>query len=816
MAYLKHCTAILLFVSLFINSGYAQNKGRVLNQVTGFPIELVEIHTFDLKRSSVSDKDGYFDLDQFSTGDTLYFRHAAFTPMLMTMEDIKAKDKLILMTPQVFLLKEYVVTAPSIRQNADELPNKVNFIDAKQVAASTFQNSADVLTATGNVAVQKTQGGGGSPIIRGFEANKILLVIDGVRMNNAIYRSGHLQNSITVDPAVLEQIDIIFGPTSIVYGSDALGGVVHYKTKSPKLSTSENTLLKVGAYSQYATATNSFKEHLNFNIGTEQFGSFTAVTYSNFGDTEAGKWRHSDVEDDYGLVKRYVERRDGKDELITNKDPEKQVPTGYEQFDLLQKFKYVVNPRLELEANFQYSTSSDIDRLDKLLTPKGEGLKFSEYGYGPQERFFGAVSAWYKKQNKLFTNVRTVAAYQRINEDRFQRKFDNDYKRWQREDVHVLSLNVDFTKIVQEENRLNYGIEITHNVVDSKVNNRNIITGERKDALTRYPDGGSKTYNFAAYAAYRWLISPGYTLNAGLRYNYSILNSEYTDNYASEGIVLPFDETNISDGAPTGNLSLTISPSPRWKLNLVTSSGFRVPNIDDYGKVREKSGDVTVPNNELQSEYAYNVEATFQLNITDELAASVTGYQTWLIDAIVRQPYTIEGSSTVDVDGDGEPEHVVTNLNADEAQVRGVSGTIAGRWEWGEFSTLKFRSTLNYTWGRNMTQDEPLGHIPPVFGRTSINFEEARWALGLSSFYNGGKLFEDMATTGEDNEDFASQQYGGYPDWWTLNFSSSYRITDFLKAQFSVDNIFDAHYRPFASPVAAPGRNFVFTLYFDF
>ena len=74
-------------------------------------------------------------------------------------------------------------------------------------------------------------------MLRGFEANRVLLVVDGVRMNNAIYRSGHLQNAITIDPNVLERVEVIFGSSSVGYGSDALGGVVHYYTKTPKLNS---------------------------------------------------------------------------------------------------------------------------------------------------------------------------------------------------------------------------------------------------------------------------------------------------------------------------------------------------------------------------------------------------------------------------------------------------------------------------------------------------------------------------------------------------------------------------------------------------
>ena len=122
-------------------------------------------------------------------------------------------------------------------------------MNVKKTELDLPQTSADLLYYGGEIRIQKSQGAGGSPVIRGFEANRVLLVIDGVRMNNAIYRSGHLQNAITIDPYALERTEIIFGPSSVGYGSDALGGVVHFYTKKPKINNEKIwTLNGVSSY----------------------------------------------------------------------------------------------------------------------------------------------------------------------------------------------------------------------------------------------------------------------------------------------------------------------------------------------------------------------------------------------------------------------------------------------------------------------------------------------------------------------------------------------------------------------------------------
>ena len=113
-------------------------------------------------------------------------------------------------------------------------PARVEQIRSEDITLYAPSTSADLLQKEGNIMIQMSQSGGGSSIIRGFEANRVLLVIDGVRFNNAIYRSGHLQNSISISPLTLERVDVVFGPSSVKYGSDALGGVVHYHTQKVK------------------------------------------------------------------------------------------------------------------------------------------------------------------------------------------------------------------------------------------------------------------------------------------------------------------------------------------------------------------------------------------------------------------------------------------------------------------------------------------------------------------------------------------------------------------------------------------------------
>jgi hemoglobin/transferrin/lactoferrin receptor protein len=153
-------------------------------------------------------------------------------------------------------MDEVFVYANKFAEKKKNIAQKIEIISAKTIAKFNAQNTGDALINTGNLYVQKKPTGRSSPVVRGFEASRLLLVVDGVRMNNAIYRSGHLQNIITVDQNMLENIEVLYGPASTIFGSDALGGAIHLRTKKPMLSSSDKTLITGTGFARYSSANN--------------------------------------------------------------------------------------------------------------------------------------------------------------------------------------------------------------------------------------------------------------------------------------------------------------------------------------------------------------------------------------------------------------------------------------------------------------------------------------------------------------------------------------------------------------------------------
>ncbi|HVF80613.1 MAG TPA: TonB-dependent receptor plug domain-containing protein, partial [Flavisolibacter sp.] len=185
-------------------------------------------------------------------------------------------------------MDEVLIYSGKFAERKKNIAQKVEVISARQIAHLNSQNTGDLLINTGNVFVQKSQQGGSSPVIRGFEASRVLLVVDGVRMNNAIYRAGHLQNVITVDQNSLERIEVLYGPASTLYGSDALGGVVLMRTKGPKLSATKKMFFTGSAFTRYSSANDEKTGHFDLSIGGKKFAWLQAYNYSNFGDTKMG------------------------------------------------------------------------------------------------------------------------------------------------------------------------------------------------------------------------------------------------------------------------------------------------------------------------------------------------------------------------------------------------------------------------------------------------------------------------------------------------------------------------------------------------
>ncbi|MFZ5941957.1 MAG: TonB-dependent receptor plug domain-containing protein [Bacteroidota bacterium] len=787
---------LLLFLLLTFTTFTRAQKIKVISSGNGQPIENVTIYNTGMDRSTLTDSLGFSGKLPFIEGDTVIFRHPAYLTLSFPWKELAGKKVISLVMKKV-QIEEYVISATKSRDLSANIPYTVALLDSIRLIRSDAPSAADILEETGEVSIQRTQGGGGSPVLRGFEANRVLLVIDGVRMNNAIYRSGHLQNAITIDPSILERTEVIFGPVSTMYGSDALGGVIHYYTRDPQLAGENRHSEEVNGYLRYSTASSGYTGHLDFSLSGERWASLTSLTYKNLGDIRMGSVRNP-YYGDWGKVLHYVIRENGIDTMIANPDPLLQKNTAYSQSDFMQKIRFSPNGKSDWILNLQYSTSSDIDRLDMLNNYSGDILQYAEYYYGPQNRLLGSLKYVSRDSCALYSTATTILAVQKIDEDRITRKFRNDEMMVQNEDVMVYSLTSDLQKDFSSLAKLNYGLDMAFNTVASTAWYEDIQTWEQRPAETRYPNLGSKTWTGALYGNLQYKTGEKMILAAGARYSRNYLYSRFDYPF------LPFDEVKINNGALTGSLSMVWHPAPSWQINTILSSGFRNPNVDDYGKIRAKNGEATVPNNTVGPEYSYNAEAGIRKSWGKASRFDVVAYYTFLADAIVRTDYQLNGSDSIMYDGDYYK--TVTNSNAAKAYIYGVTANLRAELS----GKLFLSSAVNYTRGHNITDNIPMGHIPPVYGRTALTWEDGRFRAEGWLAYSAWKHIEDFNPFDEDNTEEATPY--GFPSWWTANIRLSCQLGRYSSLQFAVENIFDQFYKTFASGVCAPGRNFIVTL----
>ena len=678
-------------------------------------------------------------------------------------------------------------------------------------------NTADILTASGQVFVQKSQAGGGSPVVRGFEASRVLLMVDGVRMNSAIFRAGHLQNIITVDNMILDRVEIIYGPSSTLFGSDALGGVVNLFTKQPQLFKS-NLVSKKAPWKtngnlvyRFGNGQNEQRQHVDLNIANNRWAFLTSVTKSNFGDMRQGNKRLA-AYPDFGKRLFYVARENNTDVIKDNSAfVNIQKLSGYNQIDLLQKVLFKPNDNTEHLLNVQVSNSSDINRYDR-LTEISKGLPvFSEWYYGPQVRNMIGYKLTKSNLNGYFQKLTTNINYQHLEESRITRRFKSNNKDYRFEAVDIFGLNMDLLH-QGKSSTLNIGVESYYNDVSSTAYRNNIATNLRSAITTRYSDGPTNMSNYALYAQHTQFLKGNWVLNSGLRLNNVQLNANFKDTSLMR---FPFTDANQNNTALTGNLGMAYNGADGLRVSFGVSSGFRAPNVDDLTKVFDtRTGYVVVPNKDLKPEYTYNAELNVS-KTTSTYSIGASLFHTWFRNALVVDKFKWNNESSILYQG--IMSDVYATQNKAKAIVYGFN--VNGSANLSPNTTLA--ATYTYTKGNyadrkldGLNTALPIDHIPPTYGRVGLKHDIKKFTAELFTLFNGWKRIEDYNLNGEDNEIYATKD--GMPAWQIWNINTNYQLTKKLNFSFQIENIADLNYRYFASGISALGRNYIVQARYSF
>ena len=763
--------------------------------------------------SVVSDSKGFIDLTTLKSTTELRTQHPSYQEnAFIWKQEIKSGDTVFL-EKKVIDVGEVIVKISRLEEKAENIFEDLSIIPAATVVIETQPaTAADLLLESGKVFVQKSQQGGGSPVLRGFEASRVLLMVDGVRMNNAIYRSGHLQNSITIDPSILESVEITYGPGSLLHGSDALGGVVHYKSKDPRISPNGKTQFSAALNTWYASASSEFSFHSHASVGGKKWAGLASYSRRAYGDLTIGKNRSED-EPEWGLRPEYIERVNGRDSIIQNANPSVMRFTKFEQSDFLGKLRFRPNDVFDFNLNVQSSNSSNIPRFDRLNDYRDGLLRFAEWNYGPQKRNLLSFNVRWSAGNKLFDKSVLSLAYQNIEESRITRNYQSALRSSQIEQLWAANLNLDFRKEISERIIFQYGIEYWFNDLNSSASEINIEEEEASPVRTasRYPDGITEMHSSAAFASMRWFPTDRWKYALGLRYN----RIGITANYAAGTVQdIPFE------GIEGSNQALTLSAGAKFLYNdwgnfsLNLSNGFRAPNIDDVGKLFDPfTGGVVVPNADVNPEQSYSVDLQWEHDFSDKLRIETDFFYSQIRDLLRRLPFQIEGQDSIEFEG--VSSQILANQNSAKAIITGCSAQV----KWQISDDLSLQKSLAYTYGRDTESNTPLGHIPPFFGQAGLKWERGAFKTKLSYIYNLKKGIDQYSPFSEDKLDEATSDGTPFWDRWDMSFNYQFKQAEFdrkLSLNVICENLFDLHYRPFSSGISAPGRNIKLGIAYSF
>lgn len=774
----------------------------IKEQGTKKPLNLVTLSSQNPNAFAISNANGRVDISEFKGAEKIEIRMLGFHTLVRSYDELSLEGFELFMEASNLNLDEVVVSATRWNQTSSNIPSKIISISSSDIALQNPQTAADLLGVSGQVYIQKSQQGGGSPMIRGFATNRLLYTVDGVRMNTAIFRGGNIQNVINLDPFATERTEVFFGPGSVIYGSDAIGGVMSFQSLTPQFSLDEKPHITGKAITRYSSANDEKTGHFDINVGWKKWAFVTSFSSWDYDHLRQG----SHGPDDY-LKPYFVQRQDGEDKVITQDDPLLQIPSAYSQKNVMQKIRFKPNDKWDFQYGFHYSETSPYGRYDRHNRVKSGTAQYAEWNYGPQSWMMNNLNVTHSGKNGAYDNMTLRLAQQSFEESRADRSLNNDNRNTALDHVEAYSANLDFTKSTSSRNTLYYGVEYVFNDITSTGMITDISTRISTTGQVRYP---LSTWSSAAgYINDEYSVSDEITIQAGIRYNQFKLDAAFDNTFYP----FPFSTAHINNGAVTGSLGAAYRPSDTWVISTNFGTAFRSPNVDDVGKVFDSEpGAVTIPNPNLKAENAYSLDLGFAKVLGEAVKLDITGYYTILNNAMVRRNFQLNGLDSIMYDG--ALSQVQAIQNAAVANVYGLQAGLEVKLPAG----FSFSSDLNTQRGEEELDDETTSasrHAAPLFGVSRLTYKTGNLNMQFYMAYQGERKFEDLAVEEQSKDEIYAKDANGNnyaPSWYTLNIKAMYELTERFTISAGLENITDQRYRPFSSGISAPGRNFILSL----
>ena len=805
---------VLLFQSL-TGMLYAQNL-RVLDADDQRPIAGVAFWAPNQAIYEVSNVDGELSITRFKGLDNIQINAVGYRPLLLSYEQLLNTLPALILSKESVRLEDLVVSATRWRQNYTTVAQAITVIDPQQLEAQQPQTMADVLGLGGKVFIQKSQQGGGSPMIRGFATNRLLYTVDGIRMNSAIFRVGNIQNVINLDPFTMERTEVLFGPSSVMYGSDAIGGVMSFETITPSLAIDStlnwyNPKTSGRASIRSTSANNEQTGHLDLALSWQKWAWVGSVSRWNYDHLKQG----SNGPEEY-VKSTYVEEWTGSftsimpgevpDKVLTQSDPLVQNPSGYTQWNTMQKLRWKPTQDLELNYGFHFSETSEYGRYDRHLRTRNELPRYARWDYGPQAWDMHVFSVHHRGTDRLglYDEIVVKTALQTFKESRITRNFGSLQEQLQLEEVEAKSVQFDAIKWLRNDHILSYGAEWIVNDVQSTAFEQNLGSTQTQGILPRYPD--ALWSSVAMFAHSDWGLKKNLRLQMGLRFNAFSIDANFANSDVFQLLVQ--DRAQLNDQALVGSIGLISRPNDDWIIKWTMGTAFRAPNVDDMGKVFDSEpGAVTVPNTDLEAEYAWNADFGVAHKVNTGIKIEVNAYWTRLNNAMVRRSFLLNGQSTMLYDG--IESQIQAIQNAAYARVYGAQLSVEAQIS----KNVRLSSSVSVQNGIEELDDgstSPARHAAPVFGENGLYYENNSWTWGLIHRFQSEKSYENLPVSERAKIELYAKDTQGLPyapAWQALHIHGKWELNEWSQLLIRFQNVTDQRYRPYSSGISAAGRS---------
>jgi len=739
--------------------------GSVIDETSRVPVPNVNIYFEQTNVGTISDQNGSFTIENIPTGQNiLLITHIGYFEKRVSLkiDQGQTKNLNILLTPKSLKFEEIVFTASRHAETVFKSQHNVDIANQEKIAIRTSTNTADALREIPGVLVQKTTAGHGAPIIRGLIGKDVLLLYNGIRLNKPTFRFGGNQYMNTINAEFLNRIEVTKGPGSVMYGSDAIGGIVNMISEDSRIGEWEKGS-NLSVSSRYGTSDKSRIVNAAFGKGIGKVAFSGGVGLKKIGDLKAGE------------------------------NIGKQAPTGYDEWNANFKVGVPINLQTSLKLDLLTVQQDEVPRFDKYVNRKFEQGKYETYLYDPQNRYLAAISLQsHPIKLNWISSIKWNISYQLEQEGTVERKTGSSTLTKNRNDLTTFGSYLQINSICHNFHVFSYGYEFYRDKVKSSRTREE--NGSIESQRGNFPDG-SKYQSIGVFLNDDIVFSSWFDVILGIRWSTIRLSSLLED---------PFGKFDDRYSDLTGTIGLSYKPK-LW-LNLIAryAKGFRAPNFNDTVVLKVSNAGVDAPSPELSPEKSHNFEVGVKLN-QERLIGSLFLFYNRLVDLIDRYPGSYNGLNFFDENSDG----IRDSGEADIFQKRNVANAYIAGWEFSGriqiSSKWSFAGFSFWTYGQNLTFDEPMSRIPPLMAMGSLKFMPNQ-KISFETFIRTATKQDRLSSRDKDDNRIP---IGGTPAWTTLNFRWSSEIASGLKINVTVENIFDETYKEHGSGVYSPGRNLV-------